>query len=71
LASVEKEKLHELVQHWHEYVKETGVVGLKPDVPNSFVEDEMDDANAWMKYESGGRIYQAFGFPKRVSKKGI
>ncbi|KAI9849733.1 MAG: hypothetical protein M1838_000094 [Thelocarpon superellum] len=52
LAASHPDTLHELLQHWEDYVRECGVVPLQPELGTYVVatEEQMPE-NAWMEYE--------------------
>ena len=58
LKGERRDKLEELLAHWHEYARETGVVGLKTEFATlrAQLPDEMEDPTNWMKFETSRTV---------------
>ncbi|KAJ5825333.1 alkaline-phosphatase-like protein [Penicillium riverlandense] len=58
LKEERNDKLEELLAHWHDYARETGVVGFKPEFASLMAQlpDEMENPVNWMKFETSRSV---------------
>jgi len=63
---VHKEKLNELVEDWKTYARETGVVGLTPELADIVAQDGMEDPSRWMRIETAGMLAKAVGVTTKI-----
>uniref|UniRef100_A0A060T3J8 ARAD1A16236p n=1 Tax=Blastobotrys adeninivorans TaxID=409370 RepID=A0A060T3J8_BLAAD len=63
LAHQHPEKLEELIAHWEQYAKDSGVVGLVTDFERIIAEDEVKDIRKWMQVDFSYNIARKIKAP--------